>query len=246
MNCKKIKAKCFLLLLLPLFMGCSFGSLIKPAEFYSDYTEFMLTEDGYYGELNLMFDEDARIDACSAMSIKFFGPLCIKEGDREFAKDCAKYSPHICSDTDLEYMAAFWAHFRSEFQGFCRIFVLEKAGEKWVLNQEKFLDLKDLEDFGALLFKDPETLIIKRANRGPVPNTLVLATNLDKPLKRGNAYKVKILVMGNERENLPKGFFAYVWSYWNPFEQCRGKGIESWSQEHQDSMSKVKNQFREI
>lgn len=233
----KVKFLWFLALLLLLCVGCSFGSpkkvLIKPLEFYSDYAEFIQTEDGHYGELHLIFDKNSSIEEFDKVSIKFFRSLSVMDEDRKFAKKGEIYSDHTYSDIELECIATNYAHHRAKFEGFCRIFVLEKT-DKWILSQEKLLALTDLEKYGALLFKDPKTRIIRQPHgvterRLPI-NILVGATMLN-PLKRGKIYKIKVLISGNNLGKLPKGFFVVARGYHNPFEQCNGKGEVSLRQE---------------
>lgn len=235
----EVKFLWILTLLLLLCVGCSFGLptkvLIKPVEFYSDYTEFTQTEDGYYGELDLTFDNNSSIGEFDKVSIKFFRPLSITDEDRESAKKGEIYSDHTYSDIELECIATNYAHYRAKFEGLCRIFVLEKT-DKWMLSQEKLLVLTDLEKYGALLLKDPKTRIIRQPHslteRWLPINTLVGATMLDR-LKRGRTYKIKVLISGNNLGKSPNGFFVVVRGYRNPFEQCRGKGEVSLCQERQ-------------
>lgn len=235
----KVKFLWFLALIPLLCGGCSFGLpekvLIKPVEFYSDYTEFTQTEDGYYGELDLTFDNDSPIEEFNKVSVKFFRPLSVTDEDRKSAKEGEIYSGHTYSDIELEYIATNYAHHRAEFEGLCRIFVLEKT-DKWMLSQEKLLELTNLEKYGNLLFKDPKTRIIRQPHEVtehwlPI-NTLIGATVLN-PLKRGKTHKIKVLISGNNLVKSPKGFFVVVRGYHNPFEQCNGKGEVSLRQESQ-------------
>lgn len=240
MTClSKVKFLWLLALLLLLCVSCSFGPpkkvLIKPVEFYSDYAEFIQTEDGYYGELDLTFDNNSSIGEFDKVSIKFFRSLSVMDEDRKFAKKGEIYSDHTYSDIELECIATNYAHHRAKFEGFCRIFVLEKT-DKWMLSQEKLLVLTDLEKYGSLLFKNPKTRIIRQphgvAERWLPINILVGATMLN-PLKRGKIYKIKVLISGNNLGKSPKGFFVAVRGYHNPFEQCNGKGEVSLPQESQ-------------
>ena len=94
----KVKFLWLSALLLLLCVGCSFELpnkvLIKPVEFYSDYAGFIQTEDGYYGELDLTFDNNSSIGGFDNVSIKFFRSLSVMDKDRKLAKKGEIYSDH--------------------------------------------------------------------------------------------------------------------------------------------------------